>query len=57
MAQRLKAHGVTKLFTLSGGHIVSIYDGCREEGIDLPRDAGMRSADALDGEVVRLGGA
>ena len=24
-----------KLFTLSGGHLFSIYDGCREEGIDL----------------------
>src|SRR6476659_11319693 len=35
VAQRLRAHGVTKLFTLSGGHLFSIYDGCREEGIDL----------------------
>src|SRR5204863_3594861 len=35
VAQRLAAHGVTKLFTLSGGHLFSIYDGCREEGIDL----------------------
>jgi acetolactate synthase-1/2/3 large subunit len=35
VAQRLKAHGVTKLFTLSGGHLFSIYDGCRAEGIDL----------------------
>jgi acetolactate synthase-1/2/3 large subunit len=35
VARRLKAHGVTKLFTLSGGHLFSIYDGCREEGIDL----------------------
>ena len=35
VAQRLKAWGVTKLFTLSGGHLFSIYDGCREEGIDL----------------------
>jgi acetolactate synthase-1/2/3 large subunit len=35
VAQRLKAHGVTKLFTLSGGHLFSVYDGCREEGIDL----------------------
>src|SRR4051795_3696373 len=35
VAQRLKAHGVTKLFTLSGGHLFSIYDGCREEGIDI----------------------
>src|ERR671923_78844 len=35
VARRLRAHGVTKLFTLSGGHLFSIYDGCRSEGIDL----------------------
>src|SRR6184192_2651275 len=35
VAQRLRARGVSKLFTLSGGHLFSIYDGCREEGIDL----------------------
>src|SRR5690349_7854119 len=35
VASRLAAHGVKKLFTLSGGHLFSIYDGCREEGIDL----------------------
>lgn len=35
IARRLKAHGVTKLFTLSGGHIFPIYDGCRSEGIDI----------------------
>src|SRR5256714_8917086 len=35
VAQTLKAHGVTKLFTLSGGHLFSIYDGCRAEGIDI----------------------
>jgi acetolactate synthase I/II/III large subunit len=35
IARRLKAHGVTKLFTLSGGHLFSIYDGCRAEGIEL----------------------
>src|SRR3954447_8584475 len=35
VARRLKAHGVTKLFTLSGGHLFSMYDGCREEGIDI----------------------
>ena len=35
VARRLKAHGVTKLFTLSGGHLFSVYDGCRTEGIDL----------------------
>jgi acetolactate synthase-1/2/3 large subunit len=35
LAKRLKAHGVSKLFTLSGGHLFSIYDGCREEGIEI----------------------
>jgi acetolactate synthase-1/2/3 large subunit len=35
IARCLKAHGVSKLFTLSGGHLFSIYDGCREEGIDI----------------------
>ena len=34
-ARRLKSHGVSKLFTLSGGHLFSLYDGCRAEGIDL----------------------
>ena len=35
VARRLRAHGVTKLFTLSGGHLFSIYDGCRGAGIDI----------------------
>ena len=35
VARRLKAHGITKLFTLSGGHLFSIYDGCRAQGIDI----------------------
>src|SRR4051794_36033324 len=35
VARRLAAHGVTKLFTLSGGHLFSVYDGCREEGIAI----------------------
>jgi acetolactate synthase I/II/III large subunit len=35
VARRLKAYGVTKLFTLTGGHLFSIYDGCKAEGIDL----------------------
>jgi acetolactate synthase I/II/III large subunit len=35
VARRLRAYGVSKLFTLSGGHLFSIYDGCREEGIDI----------------------
>ena len=35
VARRLKAHGIKKLFTLSGGHLFSIYDGCRAQGIDI----------------------
>jgi len=35
IARRLRAHGVSKLFTLSGGHLFSIYDGCHAEGIDI----------------------
>src|SRR5436305_2270498 len=35
VARRLKAHGVSRLFTLSGGHLFSVYDGCRAEGIDI----------------------
>ncbi len=35
VAARLKAAGVSKLFTLSGGHLFSIYDGCRAEGVDI----------------------
>jgi acetolactate synthase I/II/III large subunit len=35
IARRLKAHGVSRLFTLSGGHLFSVYDGCRAEGIEI----------------------
>src|SRR3954464_5995542 len=35
VAKALKSRGVDHLFTLSGGHLFSIYDGCKAEGIDL----------------------
>jgi acetolactate synthase I/II/III large subunit len=35
VAQALKSRGVSRLFTLSGGHLFSIYDGCKAEGIEL----------------------
>ena len=35
IARRLKASGVDTVFTLSGGHLFSIYDGCRDAGIRL----------------------
>src|SRR3954451_1201815 len=31
----LKSHGVTHLFTLSGGHLFSIYDGCKHDEIAI----------------------
>src|SRR6476469_4307899 len=35
VAKALKSRGVDHLFTLSGGHLFSIYDGCKDEGIGL----------------------
>src|SRR4051794_33272061 len=35
VAKVLKSRGVEHLFTLSGGHLFSIYDGCKEEGIGI----------------------
>ncbi len=35
VAKALKSRGVSHLFTLSGGHLFSIYDGCRAEGIEI----------------------
>src|SRR3984957_17393403 len=35
IARGLRAQGVSTLFTLSGGHLFSIYDGCRAEGIEI----------------------
>src|SRR3954467_15361402 len=31
----LKSHGVSHLFTLSGGHLFSIYDGCKHDEIAI----------------------
>src|SRR3954447_2159223 len=35
VAKALMSRGVEHLFTLSGGHLFSIYDGCKDEGIAL----------------------
>src|SRR4051795_11143067 len=35
VARTLKARDVSHLFSLSGGHLFSIYDGCRAEGIEV----------------------
>src|SRR4051812_20871119 len=35
VAQTLKARGASHLFSLSGGHLFSIYDGCKAEGMGV----------------------
>jgi acetolactate synthase-1/2/3 large subunit len=35
VAEVLKSRGVEQIFTLSGGHLFSIYDGCKAEGIGI----------------------
>src|SRR5947208_15693966 len=33
VARAIAAHGVDAIFTLSGGHVMPIYEGCRHEGV------------------------
>lgn len=35
VARALKAEGVEAIFTLCGGHIIDIYDGCTDAGIQI----------------------
>ena len=35
VAKALKNEGVDVIWTLCGGHIIDIYDGCLDEGIDI----------------------
>ncbi|MDH3914312.1 MAG: thiamine pyrophosphate-binding protein, partial [Rhodospirillales bacterium] len=35
VAKGLKNEGVDTIFTLCGGHIIDIYDGCLDEGIRI----------------------
>src|SRR5881275_3696845 len=35
VARALKNEGVDTIFTLCGGHIIDIYDGCVDEGIEV----------------------
>jgi len=32
-ARAIAAHGVDTIFTLSGGHVMPVYEGCRHEGV------------------------
>ena len=49
-AKALKAAGVECVFTLSGGHVMGIYDGCLDEGIRVVdvrhEQAAVHAADA-----------
>lgn len=49
-ARTLKAAGVDTIFTLSGGHVMGIYDGCLDEGIRVVdvrhEQAAVHAADA-----------
>jgi acetolactate synthase I/II/III large subunit len=49
-AKALKAAGVEVVFTLSGGHVMGIYDGCLDEGIEIidvrHEQAAVHAADA-----------
>ena len=49
-AKALKEAGVECIFTLSGGHIMPLYDGCIDEGIDIVdvrhEQAAVHAADA-----------
>jgi acetolactate synthase-1/2/3 large subunit len=50
IARALKKAGVECVFTLSGGHIMPIYDGCLDEGIEIVdvrhEQAAVHAADA-----------
>jgi acetolactate synthase-1/2/3 large subunit len=35
VAKALKNEGVDTIFTLCGGHVIDIYDGCVDEGIRI----------------------
>jgi len=59
VARALKAEGVDTVFTLSGGHIVAILDGCVQEGIRIVdvrhEQAAAHAAEAYTRLTGRLG--
>jgi len=46
-AAALKKEGVDHLFTLSGGHIAPIYDGCVDEGRQVSAVTAVGEADEV----------
>jgi acetolactate synthase-1/2/3 large subunit len=59
VARQLKNEGVTCVFTLCGGHVAPIYDGCLREGIDIidtrHEQAAVHAADAYSRLTRRCG--
>jgi acetolactate synthase-1/2/3 large subunit len=59
VAQALKAEGVDTVFTLCGGHIIDIYDGCLDEGIRIVdvrhEQVAAHAADGYARQTGRLG--
>jgi len=59
VAKALKAEGVDTIFTLCGGHIIDIYDGCLDEGIKIVdvrhEQTAAHAADGYARQTGRLG--
>jgi acetolactate synthase I/II/III large subunit len=59
IAKQLKAEGIEAVFTLTGGHISAIYDGCVAEGIRVVdvrhEQAAAHAADAYGRLTFRPG--
>ena len=59
MAKALKNEGVDTIFTLCGGHIIDIYDGCIDEGIKVVdvrhEQVAAHAADGYARQTGRLG--
>src|SRR3712207_4283939 len=59
VARALKNEGVDTIFTLCGGHIIDIYDGCIDEGIRIVdvrhEQVAAHAADGYARQTGRLG--
>ena len=59
VARALKGEGVDTIFTLCGGHIIDIYDGCIDEGIRIVdvrhEQVAAHAADGYARQTGRLG--
>ena len=59
VAKALKNEGVDTIFTLCGGHIIDIYDGCIDEGIRIidvrHEQTAAHAADGYARQTGRLG--